>query len=188
MVQQLVWSPDGKWFVGTANGLGVAWAIGRLNADTGRINAVSETDRYNCTPDWLGDSERVVYSRGIVPDSAGWAQLWVATGDGGESRLLYAQDARHIYGGCVSPDGKYILFTRSQEDLGKVDNSQTAMAIIRWEDTPMVGGDSESLRAEYPDARIGPLLDLSWGWEPHWTYSDVILAANQGVDVTDSRK
>jgi Tol biopolymer transport system component len=123
-----------------------------------------------------------------VPDSAGWAQLWVATGDGGERRLLYAQDARHIYGGCVSPDGKYILFTRSQEDLGKVDNSQTGMAIIRWEDTPMVGGDSESLRAEYPDARSGPLLDLSWGWEPHWTYSDVILAANQGVDITDSRK
>jgi len=188
MVQQLVWSPDGKWFVGTANGQGVAWAIGRLNADTGRITAVSETDRYNCTPDWLGNSERVVYSRGIVPDSAGWAQLWVATGDGGERRLLYAQNARHIYGGCVSPDGKYILFTRSQEDLGKVDNSQTAMAIIRWEDTPMVGGDSESLRAEYPDARSGPLLDLSWGWEPHWTYSDVILAANQGVDIADSRK
>ena len=188
MVQQLVWSPDGKWFVGTGNGLGVAWTIGRLNADTAQINPVSETDRYNCTPDWLGDSQRVVYSRGIVPDSAGWAQLWVATGDGGERRLLYAEDARHIYGGCVSPDGKYILFTRSQEDLGKVDNSQTGMAIMRWEDTPMVGGDSESLRAEYPDARSGPLLDLSWGWEPHWTYSDVILAANQGVDITDSRK
>jgi Tol biopolymer transport system component len=159
MVQQLVWSPDGKWFVGTGNGLGVAWTIGRLNPDTGQINPVSETDRYNCTPDWLSDSQRVVYSRGIVPDSNGWAELWVATGDGGERRLLYAQDARHIYGGCVSPDGKYILFTRSEEDLGKVDNSQTAMAIIRWEDTPMVGGDSESLRAEYPDARSGPLLD-----------------------------
>lgn len=188
VVQQLVWSPDGKWFVGTANSLGVAWAIGRLNAETGQINAVSEIDRYNCTPDWLGDSERIIYSRGIVPDSAGWAQLWVATGDGGERRMLYAENARHIYGGCVSPDGRYVLFTRSEEDLGKVDNSQTTMAIIRWEDAHKVGRDSESLRAQYPDAQSGPLLDLSYGWEPHWTYSDVIPAANPGVDVTDSRK
>jgi Tol biopolymer transport system component len=201
VVQQLVWSPDGKWFVGTANGLGVAWAIGRLNAPrfrgdrlapakagAGQINAVSEIDRYNCTPDWLGDSERIIYSRGIVPDSAGWAELWVAGGDGSDRRLLYAEDGRHIYGGCVSPDGRYVLFTRSEEDLGKVDNSQTTMAIIRWEDAHKVGRDSVSLRAQYPDAQSGPLLDLSYGWEPHWTYSDVIPAANPGVDVTDSRK
>ncbi len=52
----------------------------------------------------------------------------------------------------------------------------------------MVSRDSVSLRAQYPDAQRGPLLDLSYGWEPHWTYSDVIPAANPGVDVTDSRK
>ncbi len=177
VVQQLTWSPDGKWFAGTANGLGVAWTIGRLNAGTGQINAVSETDRYNCTPDWLGDSERIIYSRGIVPESAGWAQLWVAAGDGGQRRMLYAEADRHIYGGCVSPDGAYVLFTRSKEDLGKVDNSQTTMAIIRWKDTPMIAGRGESLRADYPDARRGPLLDLSAGWEPHWTYNQTAPAA-----------
>lgn len=59
IVQQLTWLPDGRWFAGTANGLGVAWTVGRLDAESGRINAVSETDRYNCTPDWLGDSRRV---------------------------------------------------------------------------------------------------------------------------------
>ena len=183
VVQQLTWSPDGKWFVGTANGLGVAWTIGRLNAETGQINPVSEADRYNCTPDWLADSQRVVYSRGIVPDSNGWAELWVAAGGGGDRQLLYAEDARHIYGGCVSPDSKYVLFTRSEEDLGKVDNSRTRMAIIRWDDTPVIGGDSESLHAEYPDARNGPILDLSWGWEPHWTYSDVVPTSGSDTDM-----
>jgi len=183
IVQQLIWSPDGKWFVGTANGLGVAWAIGRLNADIGQINAVSETDRYNCTPDWLPDSQRIIYTRGIVPNAPDWAQLWVANGNGQEKRLLYAEEGRHIYGGCVSPDGKYILFTRSEEDLGKVDNSRTKMAIIRWKDTPMVGGHSESLHKKYPSARSGPLLDLSWGWEPHWTYSDVIATPRSGFDM-----
>lgn len=113
-----------------------------------------------------------------MPESDGWAELWVANAGGGDRQLLYAEDARHIYGGCISPDGKYVLFTRSEEDLGKVDNSQTRMAIIRWEDTPVIGGDSESLQAEYQDARNGPVLDLSWGWEPHWTYSDVVLTSD----------
>ena len=187
IVQQLVWSPDGRWFVGTANGLGVAWTIGCLNADTGNIDAVSETDRYNCTPDWLADSQHIIYSRGIVPNMPGWTQLWVANSNGQQKRLLYAEQGRHMYGGCVSPDGKYILFTRSEKDLGRVDNSRTRMAIIRWKDTPMVGGNTESLRKEYPAVQSGPLLDLSSGWEPHWTYSDVVSASSSGVGMSTGR-
>ncbi len=177
IVQQLVWSPDGKWFTGTANGLGVAWTVGCLDAEMGRIHAVSETDRYNCTPDWLGDSAHVVYSRGIVPGEPGWAQLWMAKADGTDRRLLYAEQGRHLYGGCVSPDGQYVLFTRSEVDLGKVDNSRTRMAIVRRRDTPMVGGSDESLGREFPNAGRGLLLDLSWGWEPHWTHGDVMRKA-----------
>ncbi len=169
IVQQLVWSPDGKWFAGTANGLGVAWTVGCLNAETGRIQAVSETDRYNCTPDWLPDSQHVIYSRGIIPGEPGWAQLWTARADGTARQLLYAEAGRHIYGGCTSPDGEYVLFTRSEVDLGKVDNSRTRMAVIRRADTPMIVGADEALRLESPNARAGPLLDLSWGWEPSWT-------------------
>jgi Tol biopolymer transport system component len=173
IVQQLVWSPDGKWFVGTANGLGQYWNIGRISEITGKINAVSETDRYNCTPDWLADSQRVVYSRGIIPDVGGWAQLWLAEGNGREKRVLYAEEGRHIYGGCVSPDGEYVLFTRSQQDLGEVDNSLTKMAIIRFQDAPVIIGKNEALRKAYPEANDGPVLQLLWGWEPHWTYAAI---------------
>jgi Tol biopolymer transport system component len=170
IVQQLVWSPSGKQFVGTANGLGVAWTIGCSDAQTGHIHAVSETDRYNCTPDWLPDSEHIIYSRGIVPGEAGWAQLWMAKANGADRQLLYAEPGQHLYGGCVSPDGQYVLFTRSEVDLGKVDNSRTRMGIIRRRDAPMIGGADESLRREFPSARHGPLLDLGWGWEPSWTF------------------
>ncbi len=68
---QLVWSPDGKRFVGTANGLGPYWNIGCLDLGLGEIRAVSETDRYNCTPDWTPDSQHVVYARGIIPEKGG---------------------------------------------------------------------------------------------------------------------
>jgi len=173
IVQQLVWSPDGKWFIGTANGLGQYWNIGRISEITGQVNAVGEVDRYNCTPDWLPDSQHVIYSRGIIPGIGGWAQLWVAGGDGREKRLLYAEEGRHIYGGCVSPDGKYVLFTRSQQDLGEVDNSLTTMAIIRFQDAPIIAGENEALRKSCPDANNGPILQLSMGWEPHWTYAAI---------------
>ena len=164
IVQQLIWSPDGRAFVGTANGLGPYWNIGRLGADSGILNAVSETDRYNCTPDWVADSRRIVYARGIIPSQGGRAELWVASADGRERHKLYAEPDRHIYGACASPDAKYLLFTRSVEDLGKVDNSNTTMAVIRW---------SERSEQESSPPGIPVRLDLGQGWEPHWTRADV---------------
>ena len=134
----------------------------------------------------MPDSRSILYSRGIVPETGGYAELWMAGGDGKERRMLYAEEKRHLYGGCASPDGKYLLFTRSEVDLGQVDNSRTSMAIIRMADTPMVGGDGgEASRKTYPAARRGPILDLSWGWEPHWTYAEIPVAASDERDRLD---
>jgi Tol biopolymer transport system component len=166
--EQLFWSPDGKWFCGTANGLGQYWSIARMNLNTGEMNRVSDPHCYNCTADWFPDSQHIIYSNGI-PCTNEWAQLWMATGDGKQRKMIYGETGRHIYGGAVSPDGKYVLFTKSQRDLGKVDNSVTTLALMRLRDAPAIGGDSEILRKAYPHARAGPVLDLSFGWEPHWT-------------------
>ena len=178
IVQQLTWSPDGTKFTGTANGLGPFWNIACLNADTGELKAVSETERYNCTPDWCSDSKRIVYARGIIPNTPGRAELWVANADGTARKLLYAEEGRHIYGACPSPDSKFLMFTRSIEDLGKVDHTGTTMAIIRWGDTPMVGDRSEALKERVPNANHGPRLDLGPGWEPHWTYAEIKRSEN----------
>jgi hypothetical protein len=137
---------------------------------------VSETDRYNCTPDWLGDSKEIVYSRGIIPADGGFAELFIAGGDGKERRPIYLEEKRHIYGGCVSPDGRYMLFTRSEEDLGKVDHTHTSMSIIRLADAPVVVGQDAALRKRFANAKTGPRLDLGDGWEPHWTDRDVGVA------------
>ena len=58
--QQLFWSPDGKWFVGTANAFGESWTIVRMNAETGEVNPIAKFQ--NCTPAWFPDSRRVVNS------------------------------------------------------------------------------------------------------------------------------
>ena len=159
IVSQLVWSPDGRRFAGTANGLGPFWNIGCLEVESGAIHAVSETERYNCTPDWTPDARGIVYARGIIPEQPGQAELWVANADGGERRRLYAEPAHHIYGACVSPDGQYLLFTRSREDLGQVPDIE--MAIIRW---PQASDDPAATPVR---------LDLGAGWEPHWTEKGV---------------
>jgi Tol biopolymer transport system component len=171
IVQQVSWSPDGKAWVGTANGLGQFWNIGALTSE-GAIVAVSATDRYNCTPDWTFDGKGVIYAHGIIPDKGGRAQLWRATPDGKERHLVVAEEGRHLYGACDCPDGKYLLFTRSVEDLGAVGKSQTTMAIVRWADTPMVLDVSASLQQQFPAAKPAQYCDLGPGWEPHWTLSE----------------
>src|SRR5262249_35914616 len=149
---QLVWSPDGKSFTGTANGLGQYWSIGALTSANAKVGAVSEPERYNCTSDWMPDSRHILYSRGTIPDKNERAQLWRAAPNGRERDLVYAEAGRHIYGGASSPDGRYYLFTLSVEDLGKVNHSQTTMAIVRAADTPMLGDEDEALRKRYPIA------------------------------------
>ena len=118
IVEQLVWSPDGNSFAGTANGLGPFWNIGRMDAQSGLLYPVSETERYNCTPDWLPDSRHILYSRRNHSGRGRICELWMAAADGSKRRMLYAEPKRHIYGGCASPDGEYLLFTRSEVDLG----------------------------------------------------------------------
>jgi Tol biopolymer transport system component len=173
LVQQLAWSPDGARFTGTANGLGAYWNIGCLSAGSGELRALSETERYNCTPDWAPDGRSVLYARGIVPSEGGRAELWEAQADGSRRRMLYAEAGRHIYGACASPDGRYLLFTRSEEDLGRVDHRRTTLALIRVADAPMLGDDDHALRKRSPEAKRCVRLDLGPGWEPHWTAFNV---------------
>jgi len=83
--------------------------------------------------------------------------------------MVYAEEGRHIYGSCASPDGQFVVFTRSTGDLGPVDNAATVMALIRLQDAPLVGDNGEALKVRFPNANHGPRLDLPAGWEPHWT-------------------
>jgi hypothetical protein len=121
----------------------------------------------------MPDSRSIVYSRGIIPETGGHAEIWLASGDGNEKKMLYASETQHLYGSCPSPDGKYLLLTRSDVDLGRVENSGTRMTIVRMADTPIAVGSSPAFRRKYADARPGPSLWLTSGWEPHWTYAEI---------------
>ena len=172
--QQLIWSPDGQWLSGVANSFDTGWSVARMDAASGKVNPVNKVDC--CTPDWFSDSRRIVFSWRPPGQKAnagyGWTQLWMADGEGKERRLIFAEDGRHVYGGCISPDGKYVLFTGNKEEDGDAQNGGAPMGLMRLADAPIIRGDQNSLRQQHPNARPGPVLPLPGGWEPHWTAID----------------
>lgn len=195
--QQLFWSPDGSSLCGPANRQGDAWGVVQMDFNTGTVYSVSGPGC--CTGDWFPDSEHLIYSyrprnqevveggemarRAGQKLSHGWTQLWMADKNGQHRRLVYGEDGRHIYGGAVSPDSKYVLFTRSPEEDLKVMRSQldqmgerrqgAPMALMRLSDAPIIGGQSKALRKLHPNVKNGPILHLAESWEPHWTYSEI---------------
>ena len=174
--QQMTWSPDGKWLVGVANSLEMAWAIGRMEIASGAMNAVSAGDC--CTPDWFPDSGRVIFSRrpsGQEGSQYGWTQLWMADADGKNRRLVYGEDGRHVYGGLVSPDGKYVVFTGNDQEDGDPGHRGAPMGLMRLADAPTIGGPSPALRKLHGATKDGPTLALPVGFEPHWTYAQLSL-------------
>jgi len=174
--QQLFWSPDGKWLTGTGNHQGESWTVVRMNAETGDTNAVHVFQ--SCTPDWHPDSQRVIYSSrpgGQKTNGGyGWTQLWQANGDGSEAKLLFGEDGVHIYGGALSPDSKFIIFTKSHMDGGGSESSGAPMCIMRATDAPIIQGKSPDLRALHPISKDGPVLELVPGWEPSWTLHEIV--------------
>jgi Tol biopolymer transport system component len=161
LASQLLWSPDGKKFIGKANGLGEYWNIGCLDVESDQIVGVGEPQRYNCTPDYTDDSKFIVYAHGIIGKQKGRAEMWVGNVAGTERHRLYALPDYHIYGACASPDGEYLLFTRTVEDLGQPKNPM--MGLIRWPKTPQPADTGSAVR-----------LDLGLGFEPYWTAKEVV--------------
>jgi Tol biopolymer transport system component len=172
--QQLFASADGKWFCGTGNIQNASWNVVRMNAEDGAVNAVHIFQ--SCTPDWFPDSERIIFSSRPSQrsnDGYGWTQLWMANADGTHAGLIYGEEGSHIYGGSVSPDGQYVLFTKSVADGGGSEKEGGAMFVMRLSDAPTIGGESSELRSLHVNTKDGPVLEIGNGWEPHWTYADV---------------
>ena len=180
--QQTTWSPDGEWLVGVANSFGESWSIARMHIASGEALPVNKQDC--CTPDWFPDNRNIIFSwrpaGQQINNHYGWTQLWRNRVEGGEPRLVYGEDGRHVYGGHVSPDGKYVLFTGNIQEDGDPGSGGAPLGLMRLEDAPIIGGDSPSLRAKYPDAKDGPVLALPSGWEPCWTFSEAPAGADGG--------
>jgi Tol biopolymer transport system component len=180
--QQLFWSPDGKWFLGTANAFGENWTIVRMDSTTGDVQPIAKFQ--NCAPAWMLDSKRVVNSyrpanqediEGGKLASAvgqrpgyGWTQIWITDVDGGNRHLVIGEDGKHLYGSEPSPDGKYMMFARAPTDGGL---DKAVLNVMRLAEAPAVIGASAGIKKLHPGAKPAVLVELTQGWEPHWTYA-----------------
>ncbi|HQH72491.1 MAG TPA: hypothetical protein PK360_10470, partial [bacterium] len=173
--QQLFWSPNGKWFTGTANHAGTEWCVVRMNVETGEVNPVQKFQ--SCTADWFPDSAHIIFSSRPANQSPtndyGWTQLYMADGEGKKVELIYGEDGFHIYGGALSPDGQYVLFTKCPKDGGGSEQAGAPIGVMRLSDAPTIGGESPDLRRAHPQTKDGPVLMLEAGWEPAWTFAEI---------------
>ena len=178
--QQPTWSPDGRAILGVANSFGESWSIGRMDIESGEAAAVNKIDC--CTPDWFPDSKDAIFSwRPPGQKGYGWTQLWRNSVDGKSPRLVYGEDGRHVYGGHISPDGRYVLFTGNGVEDGDPAHGGAPMGLMRLADAPVIGGGSKGLRALHPGAKGGPVLALPAGWEPCWTFSEAPAGTGKGT-------
>jgi Tol biopolymer transport system component len=173
--QQVTWSPDGRWLSGVSNSFGESWSVAILEIATGKAHAVSGADC--CTPDWFPDSSRLVFSQRPTAqaeqDGTGWTQLWMADSEGRNRRLVYGEEGRHVYGGQVSPNGKFVVFTDNVQAVADPRHAGAAMRLLRLADAPIIGGLSPELLKQHPEAKRGPVLELPTGWEPCWTAAEI---------------
>ena len=172
--QQPTWSPDGKWLIGVANWPDTDWSIARMELASGEVQVVNKNDC--CTPDWFPDSKHVIFSWRVpgqrLNNGYGWTQLWRNTVDGKNPQLVYADNGRHCYGGHVSPDGKYVLFTGNAQEDGDPAHAGAPMALMRLGDAPIIRNDDEELRKKFPAAKANPIIHLPAGCEPCWSQGE----------------
>jgi hypothetical protein len=139
---------------------------------TGMAEAVNRVDC--CTPDWFPDSQNVIFSwrppGQTVNKGYGWTQLWRADAEGKTRQLVYGEDGRHVYGGCVSPDSNYVIFTGNMQEDGDPGNAGAPMGLMRLSDAPIIGGKAKSFAHSTRALNNGPVLELPAGWEPCWTF------------------
>ena len=183
--QQLGWSPDGKEFCGTANIAGQDWNIVTIGVESGKLTLISRV--LNCTPDWFPDSRGCIYSHrnpSLVSDDAGtekkignapnysWTMIMMADREGKDRKLVVAEQYRHLYFACLSPDNKYVIYCRPEKD-GSLTGQ---MAVIRLADTPIIDGSWRAVEKQYAkNAKKGPILhlDLPASFHPNWTYARI---------------
>ena len=182
---QLGWSPDGKEFCGTANLAGQDWNIVTYGVENGKLTIISRV--LNCTPDWFPDSRGCIYSHrnpSLASDEGGaakkignepnysWTMIMMADREGKDRKLVVAEQYRHLYFACLSPDNKYVIYCRPEKD-GSLTGP---MAVIRLADTPIIDGSWRAVEKQYAkNAKRGPILhlDLPASFAPHWTYARI---------------
>jgi tricorn protease len=103
------WSPDGKRiaFVSDQSGRDEIWVA---DVDGKNAKKLSDSDTEKFSIDWLPDSKALVYT-------ASDHKLYLVEIETGKTTVLATAEAGNIQGPDVSPDGKWVAFTKIDRDL-----------------------------------------------------------------------
>jgi tricorn protease len=103
------WSPDGKKiaFISDQSGRDELWVC---DAEGRNAKKLSDADTEKTGLDWLPDSKSLVYG-------ASDKKLYLVDVESGATKVLASGDVGNIQGGDVSPDGKWVAYSKADRDL-----------------------------------------------------------------------
>jgi Tol biopolymer transport system component len=163
------WSNDGRSILFQSNRSG-RWQIYVMDADGGRVRALTSGDSNNNFPDWSPDNQRIAF----VSDRDGDEEVYVMRMDGSELRNLSSDPARDIHP-YWSPDGAKLLFnsTRDGAKLQIYEVNADGTGLKRLVKSP---DEDTCARISPNDDRIVYLANLSIGQD------DVMLCRRDGTE------
>lgn len=112
------WSPDGKWFVATVHG-GMGFSHGILAIEAEGLTIVNLKLR-GCRPDLSVDAKKVVWGNGDFAIGLADLDLSAPTPVATHMRnVVPSREPIETYHADLSPDARYIAFTRGPKGKGK---------------------------------------------------------------------
>jgi TolB protein len=114
------WSPDGQWLAfDSQRGEENMMQLFAMRADGSELRQLTAHRSNSGQPRWAPRGSRILFAS----DRGGWAQLYVANGDGSAVRVLTHEGSNQF--GAWSPDGMHVVFEGTREmQYGVLGNFQ----------------------------------------------------------------
>ena len=173
IVQQLVWSPDGASFAGTANGLGPLLEHRPAGREDGAIER-RQRDRTLQLHARLDArlAEHPLLAGHRPGDTAATPRSGWPASTARRSGCSTPRKAATSTAAAPLPMAITCSSPGAKPTLARWTTREPAWRSSGWRTRPLWSGRPARPRSRSPGARRGPMLDLSWGWEPHWTYAE----------------
>jgi Tol biopolymer transport system component len=135
------------------------WLVRPDGSGVRPLFATQPKGRNDFAPAWSPDGARIAFSRVRSGKDRFVASIVTAAADGSDPRTVYSvaggfgdeEDIAFLYTPAWSPDGRQILFTRSEEGLASADDLRPALYVV-----PAAGGTARRVARDARDGVWSP--------------------------------
>ena len=173
-------SPDGKFLLYTdAQPDGSERDIYRLEVDTGYIVNLTDGHKWDNSPDWSPDGERIAFVSDRLTDGISFDEIYVMDKDGGSITRLTNNGFWEDTSPAWSPDGEKIAFVRWSLNEEEIPSGGPAGLWVINAD----GSDEQLIT----DTLVNNIQTLAWSPDGQYiAYVDGVMGRNGNLFVVKS--